>query len=48
MRQLQDDPNSFHPLKPESQELMKAIIDQILSLHQGSEYVHLGAGEVNK
>jgi len=46
LRQQNDDPNSFHPMKSESQELMKVVINQVMSLHEGCTTVHLGAGEV--
>lgn len=46
LRDVSDMPESICPCHPQSMTVIENLLDQVLSLHKDSSYVHIGCDEV--
>ncbi|NXM87150.1 HEXDC Hexosaminidase, partial [Oenanthe oenanthe] len=46
LREVKELPNALNPLKEESLALVKAMIDQVMALHEDLQWFHIGCDEV--
>lgn len=48
LREVKDNPMSLCPSNEDSLPLIKALIEQVMSEHEGLNYIHIGGDEVRK